>query len=105
MQIPTPEREKPMPDYQLVSADSHVVEPMEMWQEYIDPAFRDRAPRVIKVDDADYLEFEGLPAFPAGLVATAGQDPEERSASGGLDQGITGGWDPKARLLDMDTDG
>ena len=94
-----------MPDYLLVSADSHVIEPIEMWQEYIDPALRERAPRIIQIDDADYVEFEGLAPFAAGLVATAGQDPSERSASGGLDQGITGGWDPKARLVDMDTDG
>ena len=94
-----------MPNYGLVSADSHVVEPMEMWANYIDPAYRARAPRLITEGDADYIQFEGLPRFPAGLIATAGQDPELRSATGGLDQGVTGGWDPVARLADMDTDG
>ena len=94
-----------MPNYGLVSADSHVVEPMEMWANYIDPAYRARAPRLITEGDADYIQFEGLPKFPAGLIATAGQDPELRSATGGLDQGVTGGWDPVARLADMDTDG
>ena len=95
-----------MPDYQLVSADSHVVEPMEMWQEYIDPAFRERAPRVITKDDADYIEFEGLPDVPRP-VSSRPPARIRRNDRRAVDwtKGITGGWDPKARLADMDTDG
>ena len=91
-------------DYRLVSADSHVVEPMEMWSRYIEPAYRSRAPSLIRRGDADFIAFEGLGAVPAGLVATAGQAPEDHAISGGLDQGVTGGWDPHARLVDMDKD-
>ena len=36
-----------MPDYKLISADSHVFEPREMWVDYIDAEFRDRAPRIV----------------------------------------------------------
>ena len=49
-----------MANYGLVSADSHVVEPMEMWANYIDPAYRARAPRLTTEGDADYIQFEGL---------------------------------------------
>ena len=34
-----------MTDYRLISSDSHVTTPVEAWQEYLDPEFRDRAPR------------------------------------------------------------
>jgi predicted TIM-barrel fold metal-dependent hydrolase len=39
------------------------------------------------------------------LQTTAGTDPAQRDALGPLEQGLTGGWDPQARLVDMDTDG
>ena len=31
----------------LISADDHFIEPPELWPEYIDPRFRDRAPRLV----------------------------------------------------------
>jgi predicted TIM-barrel fold metal-dependent hydrolase len=32
--------------FRIIDADGHVMEPRGMWERYIDPAFRDRAPRV-----------------------------------------------------------
>ena len=29
----------------MIDAEMHVMEPVDLWQRYIDPAFRDRAPR------------------------------------------------------------
>ena len=34
--------------YNCVDADGHILEPLDLWQKYMDPAFRDRAPRIIK---------------------------------------------------------
>lgn len=31
-------------DYQIIDADSHVTEPAEMWEQYLEPEFKDRAP-------------------------------------------------------------
>src|SRR4051794_14828984 len=31
-----------------VDADGHILEPPDLWETYIDPAFRDRALRVVK---------------------------------------------------------
>ena len=31
-------------DYQIIDADSHVTEPVDMWAKYIEPAFKNRAP-------------------------------------------------------------
>lgn len=30
--------------YNVIDADSHVLEPPDMWRNYIDPAYRDDAP-------------------------------------------------------------
>jgi molecular chaperone GrpE len=37
-----------MSDFRLISADSHFVEPPNMWAERIDKKFRDRAPHTVK---------------------------------------------------------
>src|SRR3954468_14726887 len=34
--------------YDVVDADGHILEPLDLWDHYIDPAFRDRAPRIVK---------------------------------------------------------
>ena len=34
--------------YNVVDADGHILEPLDLWDRYIDPKFRDRAPRIIK---------------------------------------------------------
>ena len=40
--------------YNVVDADGHILEPLSLWNDYMDPAFRDRAPRLIR--DADGKE-------------------------------------------------
>ena len=35
-----------MAEYKLISADSHIVEPPDMYTGRIEPRFRDRAPRI-----------------------------------------------------------
>lgn len=34
--------------YNVVDADGHILEPISLWQDYMDPAFRDRAPRLVR---------------------------------------------------------
>ena len=33
--------------YNVIDADGHVLEPVDIWDKYMDPAYRDRAPRII----------------------------------------------------------
>src|SRR4051794_14331877 len=37
--------------YNVIDADGHILEPFELWQEYTDPKYRDRAPRLIEEAD------------------------------------------------------
>ncbi len=92
----------------LISADSHVTEPPGCYIDRIDPAFRDRAPRVsTDRDGGDSFVIDGMPGtVPMGIVAAAGKDPRD------IKKGETrfadlhrGGWDPKARIADQDRDG
>jgi hypothetical protein len=33
--------------YDVIDAEGHILEPLDLWEKYMDPAFRDRAPRLI----------------------------------------------------------
>ncbi len=90
-----------MPDFPVIDCDGHVFEPEEVWERHLDPAFRDRRPRIVR-DNRGTTRYmlegrlippgEGRGAWaPEGIVeATTHRD---------------GGFDPKLRLVDMDTEG
>ena len=40
-----------MPNYRLISADSHVSEPPDLWVTRVDKKYRERAPRLAVVKD------------------------------------------------------
>jgi hypothetical protein len=42
----------------VLSSDSHVFEPPNLWQTRIDAAFRDRAPRIERIDGGDQIACE-----------------------------------------------
>ena len=48
-----------------ISADSHIVEPGDLFTTRMDKRFRDRAPRVESREDADYYVMEGVSHSPA----------------------------------------
>ena len=47
-----------MRTYNVIDADGHVLEPVDIWAKYMDPAYRDRAPR-----DLQKRVFELRPNF------------------------------------------
>ena len=45
----------------LLSADSHVMEPRDLWLKRIDAKWRDRAPRIERLDESgDYIVIDGM---------------------------------------------
>jgi hypothetical protein len=62
-------------DYGFFSADSHVTEPPDCYARFIDPAYRDRAPHIVRDEKrGDLYIIPGLDkmSVPMGLVAAAG---------------------------------
>lgn len=91
-----------------ISADSHITEPPNCYVDYIDPKFRDRAPRTITgPNGGDVFAIDGIDKpIPLAIIAAAGIDPREMSFDKAKFEEIhRGGWDPVARLLDQDRDG
>src|SRR5689334_4526743 len=93
----------------VLSSDSHVFEPPELWQTRIDRAFRDRAPRIERIDGADQIVIERDQVLSGiGLISNAGarfDAPETISNSGRFEDVLRGGYDPGQHLKDMALDG
>ena len=70
----------------ILSSDSHVFEPPDLWATRIDKAYRDRAPRLQRIDGADQIVIETDQFLSGiGLISNAGarfETPETISGSG-----------------------
>jgi hypothetical protein len=72
----------------VLSSDAHVFEPPDLWTKRIDAAFRDRAPRMVRVDGADEIVVEqGQVLSGIGLLSNPGvrfeapeRSPAERAS-------------------------
>src|SRR5262245_60462319 len=93
----------------ILSSDSHVFEPPDLWAKRIDRAFRDRAPRIQRIDGADQIVIEADQILSGiGLISNAGarfDKPETISGQGLFEDVPRGGYDPEQHLADMRLDG
>ena len=100
-----------MTDYKLISADSHVSEPTDLWVERVDKRYRDRAPRLAVNPggkEGAYFLYEGHAPHPIGIGLAAGKSPQELAeflTKGTYGDARPGGWDPAERLKDNEIDG
>jgi len=94
--------------YNVIDSDAHVLEPADFWTEYIDPAYRDRVPQlVVDTDGKERLRIEGRIlggarglGFAGAIGARQGAAPVDIKYC----EGRKGGFDPHARIPDMDLD-
>ena len=100
-----------MAEYKLISADSHVSEPPDLWATRVDQKYRDRAPR-LAVDlpgkEGAYFLYEGYAPHPIGIGLGAGKSPEELAeflTKATYADARPGGWDPAERVKDNELDG
>ena len=93
-------------DYEIVSADSHVVEPHDLWQIYTEERYRDRAPRLVHEETTDRLLCDQARLPPVGLLAGVMRKDDQVRAKGRWDTDVyPGGWDPEIRMEALTRDG
>ena len=64
--------------FKVMDSDMHVLEPVDLWERYIDPEFKDRAPRGLLRTPLDVtVEVEGKICGP-GWRRLAGPQPSLR---------------------------
>ena len=90
----------------LISADSHVMEPLDLWTRHLPARLRDRGPRIEARDGRACLLVEERVVRKFGVV-DSGQKRAEYSAEDEVTSGLasSGARDPDARLRDLDRDG
>jgi predicted TIM-barrel fold metal-dependent hydrolase len=94
----------------IISADSHFVEPPNMWAERVDKKFRDRAPHTVRGlngRDGEFFVCENISPVPVAGFFGAGVPSEAlgEHIKKGMDAAPASVWDPAARIKDQDRDG
>ena len=99
-----------MAEQRVISADSHFVEPPNMWAERIDKKFKDRAPHTVRGfqgKEGEFFVCENISPVPVAGFFAAGvpsaQLPEYIKK--GFEAAPASVWDPAARIKDQDRDG
>jgi len=86
------------------SADSHVVEPLDLWVQRVPDHLKPRAPRIESVDGQPRLLVEGAPPRRMGGSGDTKSEKADKEKHGGS-HFRAGGWDPDERIKDLDEDG
>jgi predicted TIM-barrel fold metal-dependent hydrolase len=91
----------------VLSADSHTVEPADLWTSRLDRKFRDRSPRVEQQGNAAVLVAPGMRPFRVGGITAMGKSGDDLKAhfNTGYEAARPSGWDPVERLKDQAIDG
>ncbi len=99
-----------MAGYRVISSDSHVFEPADLWTARMEPEFRDRAPEIIhrEEDGSDWWVCGDVKSVSGGDGDGAGRrfdDLENLKHAGSFDEVRLGGYIPEEHIKDMDVDG
>jgi predicted TIM-barrel fold metal-dependent hydrolase len=98
-----------MSNYKIISSDNHIYEPPDLWSSRVDVRFRDRAPRVVRLEDeGDWWFCDGHKIMGAFAGAQAGrrfEAPEKLSRKDLFEHVRPGGYLPEAHVKDMEADG
>lgn len=86
----------------VIDADSHVLEPADLWERYLEPRYRDRAIRIVETDGVEQLIMGGEVVMAGNLVGLGGVHLDRTSMfTGGLryqDGCPPASYDPAARV-------
>ena len=92
----------------VVDADSHVLEPRDLWTTYLEPEYRDRAIRIEENNGVETLVIANVPVISGSLAGLGGShlDPMEAFTNGHYEFGNPpASYDPHARVAMYDAQG
>ena len=92
----------------MLSSDSHIIEPPDLWTQRIDPDFAERAPQVRPLDGADFWFIDGKPSM-SFLGAQTGdrfeKDATELITAAKFEDVRSAAYDPRRYLDENRSDG
>ena len=97
-----------MAKYRLIDADCHILEPPDIWDNWLPERYQDKAPKLVK--DADggdaWQHAVSNEPDPIGLTATPGMPFDQFRWTGvTYDEARAGCYNGAERIKDMDADG
>src|SRR5882672_4899606 len=94
--------------YRIISADGHLETPPDRWVRHVPDRYKERAPRLVKLEDGGQgWLVEGMPMMANGVNLT-GDRPMQYSNESYWDEDGTprpGTGSPEQRLAEQDRDG
>jgi predicted TIM-barrel fold metal-dependent hydrolase len=97
-----------MSGYKVISSDSHVIEPSDLWTSRLERKFRDRAPHLVRGAEGDHWWCDGRLMMGMNFAVNVGvrfEDPDKITDMGRIEDIPLGGYIPDEHVKDMDTDG
>jgi uncharacterized protein len=97
--------------YNCIDSDGHILEPLELWAQYMDPQYRDDAPRLVRDGNGKerLLIGQKMLGSERGMAALGAVGSRDGTVvvddASEYKDGRPGGFDPHARIPDMDLDG
>jgi predicted TIM-barrel fold metal-dependent hydrolase len=93
--------------YTVISADSHVIEPPDLFAPRMPAKLRDRAPKLTAEETTDKISYDnGVPLQPVGALAGCYRDDDEQRWDGRWDEDVPrAAYDPGFRLSEIARDG
>ncbi len=92
----------------MISSDSHIIEPPDLWVKRIDRAFRERAPRVVSEQGGDWWYVDGQRSMSFLGVQTGDRfekDATELVIEARFEQVRPAAYDPARYIAENETDG
>lgn len=92
----------------MISSDSHIVEPPDLWQSRVPKPLRERSPQVVRQDDGDWWFVDGLKTMSFLGIQTGDRfvkEATELRVSAEFAEVRPGAYDPGAYLAENETDG
>src|ERR1700721_2874756 len=96
-----------MASNRVISADSHAMEPADLWTARLDEKLRDKAPRVVETSKGHLFSAPGVRPFPVAGGFGIGKSGDElkEHLQKGYEAARPSGWDPAERLKDQAIEG
>ncbi len=97
-----------MGSHKVISSDSHVFEPADLWATRVEPKFRDQAPAIVRLDDDDWWMLGDRRIVGMGLGSMAGvrfEDQQKLRFGDRYEHIRPGGYVPEEHVKDMESDG
>jgi predicted TIM-barrel fold metal-dependent hydrolase len=92
--------------YGVISADSHVIEPYDLWDDRVPAKFRDRTPRLVREATKDVLVCEDAWMPSVSVLAGCYQSDDQQRMEGRWDEDVpAAAYDPAVRLGEIALDG